>query len=189
MTPFKKLPESSFSRSDEDVEDLSDPGGSPDDDSSLVEEQAPAEYVSFRLDRESYALPIGALREIVKVSPLTEVPRAAPSLLGVMNLRGQVLPVFSLKRRLGFADEPARIAGPEADLASVPRSARILVVLTPEGDAGVVVDAVQGVVRMQPSLFVEADSGEARTGIAGCARHREELVRLLELETLLRMET
>ena len=64
---------------------------------------APSEFLAFSLEDECYAVPIGEVREIVKVPPLTEIPRAAPQPAGVMNLRGEVLPVYDLKPRLRLA--------------------------------------------------------------------------------------
>lgn len=59
-------------------------------------------HVVFRLERDRYALPLAAIREVV-VAPAeyTRVPRAPPSLRGVMNLRGRVVPVVDLGALLG----------------------------------------------------------------------------------------
>lgn len=58
-------------------------------------------HVVFRLERDRYALPLSAIREVV-VAPeqYTRVPRAPPSVRGVMNLRGRVVPVVDLKALL-----------------------------------------------------------------------------------------
>lgn len=68
-------------------------------------------HVVFRLERDRYALPLASIREVV-VAPerYTRVPRAPPSVKGVMNLRGRVVPVVDLKALLGVAATPA--AGP-----------------------------------------------------------------------------
>jgi purine-binding chemotaxis protein CheW len=71
-------------------------------------------HVVFRLERDRYALPLASIREVV-VAPAqyTRVPRAPPSLRGVMNLRGRVVPVIDLRTLLGVAATattvPARI--------------------------------------------------------------------------------
>jgi purine-binding chemotaxis protein CheW len=117
------------------------------------------------LGDECYALSLHALREIVKVPPLTEVPRSEPELLGVMNLRGEVIPVYDLELRLGLTRAPAPIAGPDANLAALPKGTRVLVVKSEEGAAGVRVDSVSGVVRLRPSA-IEAPP---RTGWSGLA--------------------
>ena len=62
-------------------------------------------HVHFRLGAESYALPVADVLEVAEVGTLTPVPGAPPSVLGVRNLRGQVLPVIDLAAVLG-AREP-----------------------------------------------------------------------------------
>lgn len=58
-------------------------------------------HVVFRLERDRYALPLSSIREVV-VAPehYTRVPRAPPSVKGVMNLRGRVVPVVDLRALL-----------------------------------------------------------------------------------------
>ena len=56
---------------------------------------------------EALALPAAAVREVLRPAPLTRVPQAPPSLLGLSNLRGAVLPVLSLARLTGRAETPA----------------------------------------------------------------------------------
>ena len=86
-----------------------------------IESEVPQEFLAFRLEAETYAMAIGDVREIVKVPLLTEVPRGQKGLLGVMNLRGEVLPVYDVKHRLGLRDAPPIVTAP----ADVPRTARV----------------------------------------------------------------
>jgi purine-binding chemotaxis protein CheW len=58
-------------------------------------------HVHFRLGAESYAVPVAHVLEVAEVGALTPVPGAPPSVLGVRNLRGQVLPVIDLAAVLG----------------------------------------------------------------------------------------
>ena len=62
---------------------------------------------TFYLD--SYFLAVDALRvqEVLRQQPLTEVPLAPPAVKGLMNLRGQIVPVLDLRHRFGFAPLPA----------------------------------------------------------------------------------
>jgi len=152
----------------------------------LPAEQAPEQHLAFRLGEECYGLPLEGVREIVRVPPLTEVPRAAPNLLGVMNLRGEVLPVYDLKVRLRLSLAAAKVAGPDADPKAVPRSARVVVVRSPEGDAGVLVDAVLEVLRVPPSAIEPPPAGSAERGcIAGLARRKGSLCILLDPKEVL----
>lgn len=64
-------------------------------------------HVLFRIEKDRYALPLSAIREVV-VAPTTwtRVPRSPPALKGVMNLRGRVVPVVDLRVLLDVAPGP-----------------------------------------------------------------------------------
>lgn len=63
-------------------------------------------YLTFALGDESFALPILRVREIIGITDITAVPRMPPHVRGVLNLRGKVIPVIDLRRRLGFEPAP-----------------------------------------------------------------------------------
>lgn len=174
-----------FYRPDEDVGGLLDFAAGSDEVLPLVPEEAPEEYLAFVLDCECYAVPIRSVREIGKVPPLTEIPRAEPWLLGVMNLRGDVIPVYDLKLRLGLCDKAPVLAGPDAP--PPPRLARILVAHTQEGPAGMWVDAVKDVVRLKPSMLEPPPSGLGgeRDCVVGIGRRGSQLYILLDLQQAL----
>ncbi len=140
------------------------------------------EFLAFRLGAETYAIPIGALREIVKVPSLTAVPRAAPHLLGVMNVRGEMVPVYDIKPKLKLAPAAQRVRGPR----DTPREARVILLKDVRGDAGVLVDGVEGVVRL-PLGRLEAPPlpGMDRDGVAGVGRKGDALYILLDVEQAL----
>lgn len=186
MSRFLELLDDFFYRPDEDVGGLQDFAAGSDGAQASVPEEVPEEYLAFTLEGECYAVPIRVVREISKVPPLTELPRAAPQLLGLMNLRGELLPVYDVKVRLRLTEKAAVVAGPEAPPA--PREARILVVRTEEGPAGVWVDGVVGVVRLKPSMLEPAPPG-LRTGdrdcVVGLGRRGPHLYILLDPEQAL----
>ncbi len=144
--------------------------------------EAPQEYLAFSLTDETYAVPIGTVREIVKVPPLTEVPRAPRELLGVMNLRGEVLPVYDVRPRLLLAGGVQPITGP----GDVPAQARIVLVKSEAGDAGILADGVEGVVRLLPSLTEPPPpGGTEKPFLVGLSRRGERLYILLDVEKVL----
>lgn len=109
------------------------------------------QLVVFRLGQEEFAVPIEAVQEIVRVpDELTHVPKAPPFVEGVINLRGAVLPVIDLRRRLG--------------LASVERAdrQRIMVFLIENVCTGFIVDSVAEVLKVARSAIEPAPrlSGE-----------------------------
>ncbi|RYZ34040.1 MAG: purine-binding chemotaxis protein CheW [Myxococcaceae bacterium] len=185
MSRFEALLDAFFYRPDEDVSGLLDFAAGSDGLASRVLEEEPTEYLAFRLEAECYAVPILTVREICKVPLLTEIPRSGPELLGVMNLRGELLPVYDIKLRLRLADAPPLVAGPDAGLP--PRAARILVLKTDAGPAGVWVDSVAGVVRLKPSMVELSPAGLRgdRDCVAGLGRKGSQLYILLDPEQAL----
>ena len=99
----------------------------------------PMEFLSFMLGREEYALPLVRINEIIKPRVVTEVPRCAPFVLGVLSLRGVIIPVFDLAARLGLGKVQPK------------KHARIVIVRRSDGElVGLAVDSVQDVVKVLP---------------------------------------
>jgi purine-binding chemotaxis protein CheW len=65
-------------------------------------------HVRLRMGRERYAVPIDNVLEVAELGSLCPLPGAGAAVLGVRNLRGQVLPVFDLARVLAIAGDPVR---------------------------------------------------------------------------------
>jgi purine-binding chemotaxis protein CheW len=60
------------------------------------------QYLTFELAEETYGIEVTTIREILEVQMITRVPRTAPYLLGVMNVRGRVVPVLDLRQKFGL---------------------------------------------------------------------------------------
>jgi purine-binding chemotaxis protein CheW len=138
-----------------------------DDDKSDDEEQV----VVFLLGKEEFGVPIDSVQEIVRVAEqLTHVPKAPPAVEGVINLRGAVLPVMDLRRRLGL-DQVAR-----SD------QQRIMVFLIEGVRTGFIVDSVVEVLKVQKSSIEPAPrlSGEQTQLLARMA-NLEKQKRLVQL--------
>jgi len=65
----------------------------------------PGRYLTFRLGRESYGLPVLGVREIIRLCPITPVPRMPSYLKGVINLRGKVIPILDLRAKFQLSHE------------------------------------------------------------------------------------
>jgi purine-binding chemotaxis protein CheW len=89
--------------------------------------------VFFRLGEQRYALRLDAVDRVIRAVAVTPVPETPAFVLGLVNLAGQLLPVFSLRRCLGLPDRPIR---PE-DQFVIARTSRLTVAM--------VVDEMQGV--------------------------------------------
>ncbi len=180
-TRFQALLERFFYSPDEDVGAWLELAPEISDAAEAIDE-LPEEFLAFELERETYAVPIGAVREILKVPPITAVPRVADHVLGVMNVRGEMLPVYDLKQRLHLEDAPRRVTGP----SDVARENRIVLLKDAEGDAGILVDRVRGVVRLPLSKLEPAPSlGSEGRAVAGIGRRDGELFILLDVEQAL----
>ncbi len=155
---------------------------------SAVEPERPAgaedlNLLTFGLGRSEYAVPLGTVTEILRARPLTEIPRARPPLLGVLNLRGTITPVYDPSLRLGLASSAPPCAGPDCERP--PRPARILVVRTALGPAGLWVDRVRGVQRVRPAALERPRSGPTG-GVVGILQTAEATCTVVDPEWLLR---
>ena len=146
-----------------------DPAKDDDGEGNDDEEQV----VVFRLGKEEFGVPIASVQEIVRVSAeLTRVPKAPPAVEGVINLRGAVLPVMDLRRRLGLET----IARNDAQ--------RIIVLLIDGVRTGFIVDSVAEVLKIHKST-VEATprlSGEQAQLLSRMANleKQKRIVQLIE---------
>ena len=101
----------------------------------------PGRYLTFKLGRESYGLPVLGVREIIRLCPITPVPRMPEYIKGVINLRGKVIPILDLRAKFQLSTE------------SYGERACIIVVQvgTPPANVmlmGAIVDAVEEVVQL-----------------------------------------
>jgi purine-binding chemotaxis protein CheW len=99
--------------------------------------QAVVEYLSFMLGSEEYAVKVDDVREIIKVQHITEVPRTPDFVLGITSLRGVIIPVFDIRRRLSL-EEAARA-----------RTTRLIVIADGPALQGIIVDRVTGVFQLK----------------------------------------
>lgn len=179
---FAALLDRFFYRADEAVGPFLESAPEADRGAEAVPDEAPEEFLAFVLDTETYAVPIGAVREILKVTVVTEIPRAKKNLLGLINVRGEMLPLYDVKMRLRLADTAPVVRASK----DVGRAARVLLLKDLEGDAGILVDRVEGVVKLQLSRLEEApELGIDRNAIAGLGRRDHQLYILLDVEQAL----
>ncbi len=133
------------------------------------------QIVAFELDDEVYGVDIGRVQEIIRMTPITRLPKAPEFVEGVINLRGKVIPVVDLKRRFGLAGK------------ATGRASRIVVFDTEGQTIGIVVDAVSEVLRV-PAGAVEPPSPVATTiesdYVRGIAKLEARLIILLDLHKL-----
>ena len=141
------------------------------DEASPVQHQD-VELLTFRMGSESYAVLVEDVREVLKVRDSTMVPNAPAFILGVMSLRGAMLPVIDLGKRLGIES-----------LVRDERS-RIVVMNPGEEDVGLIVDRVTGVIRVMPEEIKPAPEHmeQGAEFLRGIVRKNDKLFILLDIE-------
>jgi purine-binding chemotaxis protein CheW len=102
------------------------------------------QFVGFRLGGKDYAFPIDQTREIVELQSITPTPEVPDHVVGVTNLRGQIIPIIDLQRVL----KPG---------APATKSRQAVVVEVGSQLTGCLVDSVTRVVRLPPSAIQTAD--------------------------------
>jgi len=99
------------------------------------------QIVTFRLGGEELALPINSVQEIIKLTDIIHVPNTEDYIDGIGNLRGGILPIVNLRKKLGLEDQPAN------------ESTRIVVLNTPGGATGFMVDSVSEVMHIESDVL------------------------------------
>ena len=143
----------------------------------LREEFETTQYIVIKIGEEQYGIDIKFIDNIVRMQSITRVPKVASYLKGVINLRGEVIPVISLRLKMGL----------EAD--EYVKSTRIII-LKVDGfeKTGVIVDEVKEVVTLESSQVekVSYNSKDEKVNyIMGIGKYNEELVSLLDLNIVL----
>jgi purine-binding chemotaxis protein CheW len=141
---------------------------------------ASKQFLTFRIGNENYGLELSQTREIIEYSGITQVPLMPNFLRGVINLRGEVVPVIDLAVRLGRSS------------IEVQRRTCIIVVELTNNDQhhvlGLLADAVSEVIEMDDENIEDAPSFGANIRaefIQGIAKQGEEFVVLLDANNAL----
>ncbi|MBU8921032.1 MAG: chemotaxis protein CheW [Bacteroidales bacterium] len=143
-------------------------------------ESRPFRCVNFRLGEECYGQDIGYIHEVNRVQNITEVPGAPEYILGVINLRGSVIPVMNLRKRLGL---------PAVD---VTKDSRVIVIEYQGSLLGMLVDSVHHVLEIpynDISDTPESTITEKNIFISGIGKVEEKLVFLIDTEKIFAEES
>lgn len=137
------------------------------------------QLVVFSIGKEQYGVGINAVHEIVKVPDITEVPDAPAFLKGVINLRGKIVPVVDLRKRMNL------------DGKEKTKSTRVLITENDGRLVGLLVDAVSEVLKVNPDAVEAPPEMISAIGIeyiTGVAKVEDRLIILLELKKVLSVE-
>lgn len=134
------------------------------------------QYIVIRLGEEQFGIDIQFVENIVRMQNVTRIPKVPAYLKGVINLRGEVIPVVSIRLKMGLpADE-------------IGRSSRIIILKTEqEGNLGIIVDEVREVVTLSSDNIEKVTHNAQKDDssfINGIGKNGEELISLLDLNAI-----
>jgi len=131
------------------------------------------QLLSFEIAGAPYAVPVDRVREIVRMRPVTPVPRTPEEVRGVISLRGEMIELIDLGRRLGLGSiEPSR-------------KTRIIVIKAGDDEVvGLLVDAVREVLRIS-SEAIQTATGSDTGAVNDLCKFGDEFVSMIELDKVL----
>lgn len=140
-------------------------------------EHVTKQYIVVKIGNEQYGIDISYVDNIVRMQKITRVPKIQNFFKGIINLRGEIIPVMSIRTRMGFEDDVFTNA-----------SRIIILKIEQQGLLGIIVDEVKEVVTLDMADVerVSSDmSGSKESFINGIGKNGEELISLLDIYSIL----
>ncbi|TXJ46815.1 chemotaxis protein CheW [Brachyspira pilosicoli] len=132
--------------------------------------------VTFKLGNNEYAIDIMQAKEIIKMEKITLIPNAPDYVEGVINLRGNIIPIVDLKKRFNLEENDGE------------KNTGIIIVKIDDVDMGIIIDAISKVVSIVTSNIQPPPpmlSGIGQKYIKGVAKLEDKLLVVLDLEKLI----
>ena len=134
------------------------------------------QYIVIKIGTEQYGIDIGYIDNIVRMQHLTRVPKVQKYIKGVINLRGEVIPVMSLRLKMGLEED------------EYTKNTRIIILKQEQhGSIGVIVDEVREVVTLDTAT-IEKPSHDAKDDreafVCGIGKVENDLISLLDLNVV-----
>lgn len=133
----------------------------------------------FRVGDESFAADIMKIKEVILYRRVTAMPRAPDFMEGIINIRGDVIPVIDMRKRLGMAT------------GEITKNSRIIILSVGLKDVGIIVDSVSKVLRVSDSDIKPAPSvgkgieSEYLTGVIRNIKDDEDITMILDMDRVL----
>ena len=138
------------------------------------------QYIIVKMGDEQFGIDIKYIDNIVRMQHITRVPKVAPYLKGVINLRGEVIPVISMRLKIGMEQD------------EYTKDTRIIIVKQEQfGTVGIVVDAVKEVIMLEEDKIekvVKAKEDHSNF-LLGVGQFGDGLISVLDLNALLAEQT
>lgn len=135
-----------------------------------------AQYIVIRLGQEQYGIDISYIENIVRMQHITRVPKLAAYLKGVINLRGEVIPIMSLRLKMDLPED------------EISKATRIIIIKMEQcGTIGLIVDEVKEVVTLNLAEQVEKlafNKDDKNNFVQGVGKYEGGLISLLDLNAV-----
>lgn len=126
------------------------------------------QYIVVMIGNEQYGIDISYIDNIVRMQKITRVPKVQSYFMGIISLRGEIVPIMSIRRKMALEDDVYTNA-----------SRIIILKLEEKGLIGIIVDEVKEVVNLSEDE-IEKASNKGKF-INGIGKHGNELISLLEI--------
>ena len=134
------------------------------------------QYIKIAVGDEFYGIDIGIIDNIVRMQRITRVPNVAPYIKGVINLRGEIVPIMNLRLKMGI---------PEIEYT---KTTRIIIIKTEAvGKIGLIVDAVKEVVALDDTQIEKLpyDNSDENHFVSAVGKIENTLISLLDIGAVL----
>ena len=137
----------------------------------VVEEER-VQYIVVKIGDEQYGIDISYIDNIVRMQRITRVPKAAAHYVGIINIRGEVVPVMSARLKMGLGED------------EITKQSRIIILkLELQGTVGVLVDEVKEVLTLGET-DIDRNVKKSDTYINGIGKKGDELISIFEISAL-----
>lgn len=138
------------------------------------------QYIVVRIGSEKYGIDIGYVDNIVRMQKITKVPMAQDYFAGIINLRGEIVPVMSIRKKMGLSED-----------VFTGKSRIIILKVEERGNLGIIVDEVREVITLSEDDIEKVSNGGSSHGtpkqsfINGIGKNGEELISLFEINDII----
>lgn len=141
-----------------------------------VSEKDTKQYIVVKIGNEHYGLDISYVDNIVRMQSITRVPKAQTYFKGIINLRGEIVPVMSIRLKMELQDDEF-----------TDKSRIIIIKIEEQGTIGSIVDEVREVVELSTEDIdrpAKSSKSDKNSFICGIGKHGDELISLFDINTV-----
>ena len=140
-------------------------------------EEEKKQYIVVKIGNEQYGIDISHVDNIVRMQKITRVPKAKPYYSGIINLRGEVVPVMSARKKMGLGDDV------------ITNQSRIIILkLEIQGLVGILVDEVKEVIARGETEIDRNIQNSKKNGVTyinGIGKSGDELISIFEISSII----